>query len=116
MGVQTRIKRIMAMKDSDGKEVALRELAQEYGCSLASTYTDMGVGIKHHEEEVIRRIQEADRSARDGKLWWIALISAIASVVSALAAWCAVLRSWVSGLMSNICVLIADCCVLSKPV
>jgi len=69
----------------------LRELAQELGCSLASTYG--GDGSKHLEDEVVRRIQEAARSHRDALLWILVLVSAVAAVLSALAAWCAVLRS-----------------------
>ena len=71
------------------REVALRELATEVGCSLVSTYT--GDGSKHLEDELIRRIQEADRTIRESRLWWFAVISAIASVVSALAAWAAII-------------------------
>ncbi len=73
------------------REVALRELAQELGCSLSSTYG--GDGSKHLEDELVRRIQEAARSIREARLWWIAVISAIASAISALAAWTAVILS-----------------------
>ena len=89
VNVQKKIKKIMAISDSDKREVALRELAMELGCSLSSTYTPDG---KHIEEEIIRRIQEAARSIRESRLWLIALISAIASAFSALAAWFAVFR------------------------
>jgi len=88
MNVQRKIKKLM-IKDKAAREIALRELAQELGCSLASTYG--GNGSKHLEDEIIRRIQEAARSIRESRLWWIALISAAASVISALAAWSAVL-------------------------
>jgi len=87
--VQRKIKKIMSIKDRDKREVALRELAMELGCSLSSTYTP---NAKHIEEEVIRRIQEAARSIRESRLWLIALTSAIASAFSALAAWFAVFR------------------------
>jgi len=79
----------MSIKDSDKREITLREFAMELGCSLSSTYTPDG---KHIEEEVIRRIQEAARSIRESRLWLIALISGIASIFSALAALLAVLR------------------------
>ncbi len=72
-------------KEMAEREIALRELANELGCSLSSTYG--GDGSKHLEDEVVRRIQEAARSIREARLWWIAMISAIASVISALAAW-----------------------------
>lgn len=78
-------------KGRDEREVQLRELAKELGCSLSSTYG--GDGSKHLEEELIRRIHDATRSIREARLWWIAVISAIASVVSALAAWTAVILS-----------------------
>lgn len=68
-------------------EPALRKFAQELGCSLSSTYTSDG---KHLEEEVVRRINDAMRSIREARMWWIAVISATASVFSALAAWFAV--------------------------
>ena len=88
MNVQRRIKKIMDMDDmgTGMRTELLRILAWELGCSLSSTYTSDG---KHLEEEVIRRIQEAARSLREARLWWIALISGIASVISALAAWTA---------------------------
>ncbi len=88
--VQRQIKKIMAIKDRDKREVALRELAMNLGCSLSSSYTSDG---KHIEEEVIRRIQEAARSIRESRLWLIALASAIASALSALAAWFAVWKA-----------------------
>jgi hypothetical protein len=88
MNVQKKIIKIMASKDGD-KDIELRKLAQSLGCSLDSTYS--GQNAKHLQEEVIRRIQEAARSLREARLWWIAVISAIASAFSALAAWFAVL-------------------------
>ena len=71
------------------REIALREYAQEIGCSVSSSYTSEG---KHLEEEMVRRIHESIRSIRESRLWWIAVLSAIASVLSALAAWMAVLK------------------------
>jgi len=87
MNAQHQIKKIMSLSHNE-REVALRKLAIKLGCSLASTYNSDG---KHFEDELIRRIQEADRSIRDSRLWWIAAISAIASVISALAAWAAII-------------------------
>ena len=88
---QKRIKDILNNKKIglQEREVRLRELAQEYGCSLDSSYLPDG---KHLTEEVIRRIQEAERSTRESNLWWIAVLAAIASIFSALAAWFAVLK------------------------
>lgn len=71
------------------RETALREYAQELGCSLSSSYTPDG---KHLEEEVVRRIQEAMRSIRESRMWLVAFFSAIASAFSAAAAWFAVWR------------------------
>lgn len=88
MNIQRQIQKIMAKKEKAEREIALRELAQKLGCSLSSTYG--GDGGKHLEDEIIRRIQEAARSIREARLWWIAAISATASVISAIAAWCAV--------------------------
>ena len=79
----------MATQDRSEREKALRRLAVEYGCSLNSTYEMEGA--KHREEELIRRIQESDRSFRENRLWVVALFSAIASVISAVGAWIAVL-------------------------
>ena len=93
MNVQRRIKKKMEM-DREGttdRKVVLPILAQELGCSLSATRTSDG---KLLEEEVIRRIQEAARSIREARLWWITLLSAIASIISALAAWTAVTRSF----------------------
>ena len=87
MNIQQRIKVIMSQEPAE-REVQLRKLAAELGCSLSSTYG--GDGGKHLEDELIRRIQETARSIRESRLWWIAVISAIASIVSAIAAWCAV--------------------------
>ena len=87
---QGELRRIMKLP-RDEREPKLRQLAQDLGCSLASTYG--GDGSKHLEDEVVRRIQEATRSHRDGLFCILALVSAVAAVLSALAAWCAVLRS-----------------------
>lgn len=91
MNVQKRIKTILSL-DKKQREVALRELAMELGCSLLSTYS--GDGGKHLEDELVRRIQEAARSIRESRMWWIALIASVSSIVSALAAWSAVLLSY----------------------
>ncbi len=53
------------------------------------------LGVSEHEsglnEAIIQaRVLAALRERRDGKLWLVALISAIASALSALAAWHAV--------------------------
>ena len=93
MNVQRRIKKIMTEVEP-AREIALRELARELGCSLSSTYSGSDDGRKHLEEEVVRRIQEAARSMREARLWWIAVFSAISSVTSSFAAWAAVIFSF----------------------
>lgn len=86
LGVQRKLIKIRRM-DRMQRERALRNLAVEYGCTLTSlSDTD----AKHDEAELIRRIQEADRSLREARLWAVALISAAASAISAAAAWWAV--------------------------
>jgi hypothetical protein len=91
MTIFTQKRLLQIMKGNPGqRETALREFAQELGCSLSSSYTS---GSIHLEEEIVRRIQESMRSIRESRMWWIAFISAIASVFSALAAWFAVWRN-----------------------
>jgi hypothetical protein len=90
-GIQRRLRSIMAVQDSAKRESALRDLATQLGCSLASTY--LAPSGKHLEEEVIRRIQEAAREERDSRMWWIAVISALAALFSAIAACVAVLKA-----------------------
>ena len=64
----------------------LNKLAADLGVTF---YESAGV---HGENEAIMqaRVLAAMRERRDGKLWIVALVSAIASVLSALAAWCAI--------------------------
>lgn len=88
--VQRRLRSILSTGNSVERETALRVLAQDLGCSLGSTY-ELHTG-KHLEEEVVRRIQEAAREERATWLWWVAVISAAASLVSALTALIAVYR------------------------
>lgn len=90
LGVQRKIHRILSIPNREEREVKLRELARSLGCSLHSTYEAGPEHAKHLEDEVIRRIQEAARETRDSALWWVAVLSAAASVVSALAAWAAI--------------------------
>ena len=74
-GVHGRLKKIMKLKLEE-REIALRELAQELGCSLASSYTVYG---KHLEEDIVHRIFEADRSRRESRMWWVTLFSVATS-------------------------------------
>lgn len=84
IGGQRRLRSALSDPNQDTRERKLRELAQELGCSLASTY-ELETG-KHLEDDVVRRIQAAMREERDSRLWIIAFVSAIASVLSAIAA------------------------------
>ena len=89
MNVQRRLKNIMAM-ERDDRSSALRKLMGELGCSRTEILNpNSGRDV---EPEMVRRIQDAARSIREYRMWWIALLSAIASVISALAAWTAVSR------------------------
>lgn len=90
LGIQRKIHRILSISDREEREMNLRELARSLGCSLHSTYEVGPEHAKHLEDEVIRRIQEAARESRDSALWWVAVLSAAASVVSAVAAWVAI--------------------------
>lgn len=77
------------MKKLPTDEIELRKLAQKLGVSLHHIFeTQKGLT---DIPELQSRIINAQRSIREGRLWWIALISAIASMLSALAVWIAVL-------------------------
>ena len=77
------------MKKLPTDEVELRKLAIELGVSLHRISNTQGLT---NIPELQKRIINAHRSIREGRLWLIALISAIASVLSALAAWVAVMK------------------------
>ena len=77
----------MAILPAD--EIELRKLADKLGVSTHGT-VDPEKG-KTNIPELQNRIINTQRSIREGRLWWIALISAISSLLSALAAWMAVL-------------------------
>lgn len=69
----------------------LRKRAKELGVSEDETYRDGPGNIWiSRDSELQRRVMEAERHGRDGRLWVIALVSAIASALSAVAAWIAV--------------------------
>ena len=66
----------------------LRERAKELGVSMDRT-VDSDAGTNN--AIVQERVMAAERHIRDGRMWMVALVSAIASFISALAAWFAVL-------------------------
>ncbi len=70
----------------------LRDLAEKLGVDTTGeprTQSTSG-NAPVSDYELQRRVIEAKRSRREGWLWVVALISAIASMLSALAAWVAV--------------------------
>lgn len=88
--VQRKLRSILSVSNIADRDAALRTLAQELGCSMGSIY-ELQTG-KLLEEELVHRIQEAAREERATSLWWVALISSVASVVSALVALVAVYK------------------------
>jgi len=53
-----RLDDIMSIKEKEKKEIELRKYTKELKCSLQGTYTSNGI---HLEQEVIRRIREAEQ-------------------------------------------------------
>jgi hypothetical protein len=51
-----------------------------------------GASARAPDYELQRRLNEAERGIRESRLWWIAVISAVASVLSAAVVLWAVLR------------------------
>lgn len=65
----------------------LLDRAEELGVSRREL---SGGNVYDGEPELQRRVIEAERHKRESRIWWIALVSAVASVISAAAAWTAV--------------------------
>ncbi len=78
------------MKKLPNDEIGCRKLAHRLGVSTHDV-VDSKKG-KTNIPELQSRIINAQRSIREGRLWWIALISTIISLISAAAAWWAVLK------------------------
>ena len=78
-----RLRTIMDLRRREQRHPALKEHAQKLGCSLNALIDVRGV---LDEPELIRRIQEAERSRRES-LQWIVVVGAIAALVGALAVW-----------------------------
>jgi len=73
---------------------ALEKRALELGIDIRGAPITQSVSGRHKradDNELQRRVIEAERHNRESRLWIIALISAIASVVSAIVALVAVL-------------------------
>lgn len=77
-------------KEKRGRE--LENEAEKLGVSLDETWDQVGGKAYLKEPELQRRVREAKLARREGRLWIVALISAIASACSAIAAWIAVLK------------------------
>ncbi len=68
---------------------ALEKHAEKLGLDTKGDYIIQSVSGRHKratDAELQRRVIEAERAIRENRLWWIALISAIASVISAATA------------------------------
>jgi len=78
--------RRVTQKDLDQQ---LHDEAARLGVSLYGTFD----GSITNTAELQQRVWQAKREKRDARLWWIAVLSCVASVLSALAAWYAVVHS-----------------------
>lgn len=78
------------MKKLPSEEIECRKLAHKLGVSTHGAVDPKN--SKTNIPELQSRIINAQRSIREGRLWWIALISTIISLLSAAAAWWAVLK------------------------
>ena len=74
----------------------LEKRAPQLGVDIlgdARTQSSSGRAPRAPDYELQRRVLEAERSARESRLWVLAVVSAVASVLSAAAAVIAVLMS-----------------------
>lgn len=72
----------------------LEKRCREFGVDTTGeprTQSVSGSRSRASDFELQHRLMEAERSARENKLWVVALVSAVASMVSAVAAWVAVM-------------------------
>ena len=74
---------------------ALEKRAKELGCSLQGEPITQSISgyRKATNDELQKRIIEAERSIRESHLWVLALLSAIASIISAITAIIAVAKN-----------------------
>jgi hypothetical protein len=73
----------------------LEKRAIELGCDIEGnpiTQSFSGRQKRADDNELQRRVIEAERSNRENKYWILALLSAIASIISAIAAIIAVVQ------------------------
>jgi hypothetical protein len=72
---------------------ALKQRCQKLGVDTTEVAYGSGHRVEAGDEELQRRVIDAEISARERNVWILALLSAIASVLSAAAAlWAALLR------------------------
>lgn len=67
----------------------LKAECERLGVNVMTRITQSSTTCNAPEDELQRRLIEAKRSIREGRLWIVAVISMIISMVSAAAAWCA---------------------------
>ncbi|MBI4826390.1 MAG: hypothetical protein HY807_08215 [Nitrospirae bacterium] len=74
---------------------ALEKRAQELGCSTQGAPITQSISgyRKATDDELQRRVIEAERSIRESRLWLLALLSAIVSIISAITAIIAVTKN-----------------------
>ena len=65
----------------------LRDKCRELGISSVALTGEMSAGATILEPALQARYLAFMRDGRDSRLWWIAFISAVASVLSAAASW-----------------------------
>ena len=73
----------------------LEQRARELGVDVVGeprTQSSSGRAPRASDNELQRRVIEAERSIRESRLWMLAVISAIASVISAIIAFVAVAK------------------------
>ncbi len=81
----------MMKKLLQGDELEAR--AKELGVDIKGppiTQSASGTQRRASDSELQRRVTEAERGIRESRLWWLAVISAVASVISAITALIAV--------------------------
>ena len=67
--------------------------AEELGIDISGSLVTQNISGRHKqadEHEIQHRVIEAERSIRESRMWWLAVLSAIASIISAIVALIAV--------------------------
>src|ERR1700730_10665546 len=73
----------------------IEQRAKELGVSIGGDRITVSSTGRHPptEPQLEQRISEAERSNRERRLFWVAVVGAVASVVGALGAWIAAMRN-----------------------